>query len=221
VVVPGDQTCCGALHAHAGLRREAKALARRNVAAFAAAGCDFIVTDSAGCGAALRETGHLLHDEASAAEAEGFAKRVRDVSEVLARGRVAGAGDEARSPPPIRARPLRVGYHDPCHLAHGQGCAAAARAAQARSRRRAGGSPECRLVLRERGCLQPHARLDGERPARGQARCHRAVGGRGGGRVQSRLPAPHGARRSGARHEGRMAHLVEVLGAAYPPASAT
>src|SRR5580765_4175247 len=62
VRVPAAQTCCGALHAHAGLRREAKALARANVAAFETGGDDFIITDSAGCGAALRECGHLLHD---------------------------------------------------------------------------------------------------------------------------------------------------------------
>src|SRR5207302_5684721 len=61
VTVPRAQTCCGALHAHAGLRRAARRLAARNVRALGA-GDDFIVTDSAGCGAALRETGHLLHD---------------------------------------------------------------------------------------------------------------------------------------------------------------
>ena len=120
VVVPGGQTCCGALHAHAGLRREAKALARRNAQAFARDGADFIVTDSAGCGAALRENGHLLHDDAAAAEAESLALRVRDVSEVLAEvGLPEPARKLASSADP--ARPLRVGYHDPCHLAHGQG----------------------------------------------------------------------------------------------------
>src|SRR5262245_54813041 len=62
VEVPAAQTCCGALHAQAGLRREAKTLAERNVSAFSGAGLDFVVNDSAGCGAALREAGHLLHD---------------------------------------------------------------------------------------------------------------------------------------------------------------
>src|SRR5262249_36141163 len=82
VVVPRVQTCCGALQAHAGLRREAKALARRNVAAFG--GTDAVVSHSAGCGAALREAGHLLHDEEGADAAQQFSARVRDVSEVLA-----------------------------------------------------------------------------------------------------------------------------------------
>ena len=124
VTVPTAQTCCGALHAHAGLRREAKALARRNVAAFA--GEATIVSDSAGCGAALREVGHLLHDGPEAAAAKGFAARARDVAEVLA---------ELGLPPATRplasardpGKPLRVGYHDPCHLAHAQGVRAAPR----------------------------------------------------------------------------------------------
>lgn len=118
VSVPAAQTCCGALHAHAGLRREAKALARANAGAFAGE-FDFIVTDSAGCGAALRDVGHLLHDDPAAAAALAFSRRVRDISEVLV---------EVGMPQPLvtvgsardASKPLRVGYHDPCHLAHGQ-----------------------------------------------------------------------------------------------------
>ena len=124
VTVPAAQTCCGALHAHAGLRREAKALAGRNLAAFA--GEATIVSDSAGCGAALREIGHLLHDGPEAEAAKGFAARARDVAEVLAE-----LGLPAPSRPLVSARdpgkPLRVGYHDPCHLAHAQGVRAAPR----------------------------------------------------------------------------------------------
>ncbi len=50
------QVCCGALHAHAGLRDEARGLARTNLAAF---GNDDtpIVVNSAGCGAMLKESG--------------------------------------------------------------------------------------------------------------------------------------------------------------------
>src|SRR5881409_1476 len=53
------QVCCGALHAHAGLRDEARGLARTNLAAF---GNDDtpIVVNSAGCGAMLKEYGHLV-----------------------------------------------------------------------------------------------------------------------------------------------------------------
>src|SRR5262249_21658503 len=68
VVVPREQTCCGALHAHAGERATAKRLMSRNVRAFDA-GLDAIVTDSAGCGAALREAGHLLSGGAESKQA--------------------------------------------------------------------------------------------------------------------------------------------------------
>src|SRR5207247_1940359 len=47
-----EQVCCGALHAHAGLRAEARLLARANVAAFGE-GDEPIVVNSAGCGAML------------------------------------------------------------------------------------------------------------------------------------------------------------------------
>ena len=118
VTVPAQQTCCGALHAHSGLRREAKALARRNVRAFSG-GEDFIISHSAGCGAAMRDFGHLLEGDPLAADAKSFAGRVRDVSEVLA---TLGLPEPAvrLHAPRDPSRPLRIGYHDPCHLAHGQ-----------------------------------------------------------------------------------------------------
>ena len=102
--VPG-QVCCGALHVHAGLAGEAQVLARRNVAAFGD-GDEPIVVNSAGCGAAMKEYGHLLDGD----EGQKFAARVRDVTELLAeRGPLPGA--------PVDAR---VAYDPPCHLLHAQ-----------------------------------------------------------------------------------------------------
>jgi len=116
VEVPAAQTCCGALHAHAGLRPEARALAKANVAAFAG-DLDYIVTDSAGCGATLRDSGHILHDDPAAT---WFASRTRDLSEVLATVGLPEPVTTLRSGRDA-ALPLRIAYHDPCHLAHGQG----------------------------------------------------------------------------------------------------
>jgi glycolate oxidase iron-sulfur subunit len=118
VTVPRAQTCCGALHAHAGLRREAKALGAKNAQAFAG-DYDFVVSNSAGCGAALRETGHLLHGDAGADAAARLSEKTRDVSEILAHFNL------PVPPAPLhsaqdRSRPLRVTYHDACHLAHAQ-----------------------------------------------------------------------------------------------------
>jgi len=101
------QTCCGALHAHAGLLDQARALARHNIAAFGD-GDEPIVVNSAGCGALMKEYAHLIGDAAS----ERFSKRVRDVTELLA-------------PTPVPGAPLdlHVAYDPPCHLLHAQGVA--------------------------------------------------------------------------------------------------
>ena len=100
------QVCCGALHAHAGLGDDARALARANIAAFGESGTP-VVVNSAGCGAQLKAYDHLLPGDAAAAR---FAARVRDVTELLAAaGPAAGA-----------ALGGRVAYDPPCHLLHAQ-----------------------------------------------------------------------------------------------------
>jgi len=106
-----DQHCCGALHAHAGDLETARALARRNIAAFEKSGAEYVVTNAAGCGALLKEYAHLLADDAAwAARAADFSVRVRDVSELLA-----AAGPRAGAP-----LGYRVTYDAPCHLQHAQ-----------------------------------------------------------------------------------------------------
>lgn len=108
VVVPAGQTCCGALHVHAGERDFARRLARRNVAAIPFAEFDALITASAGCGSVLKEYGELLPD----AEAAGFAGKVRDISEFLA---ALGLRREG-----LRSLPVKVTLQDACHLAHAQ-----------------------------------------------------------------------------------------------------
>ena len=112
VVVPEAQTCCGALHAHAGAREDSRALARRNIAALEALDVDAFIVNAAGCGAHLKEYGWLLKDEPAWHDrASAFAARVRDAGEYLVQiGLVARPG-------PLRAR---AAYDDPCHLLHGQ-----------------------------------------------------------------------------------------------------
>jgi len=112
VVEAPAQVCCGALHAHAGARDDSRRLARENIAAFERAEVDTIVVDAAGCGAHLKEYGHLLADDPEwSARARSFAVRVRDVTEALA----AAPGEG-----PLGELHLRVTYQDPCHLAHAQ-----------------------------------------------------------------------------------------------------
>jgi glycolate oxidase iron-sulfur subunit len=111
--VPPAQGCCGALHAHAGDRGFARMLARRNIDAFGALEVDAVITNSAGCGAAMREAGDWLPGQG-----EALAARVRDVSEFLA--------DAGLREAPGRLE-ARVCYDDPCHLVHGQRVASAPR----------------------------------------------------------------------------------------------
>ncbi len=107
------QQCCGALHAHAGDLDTARRLARVNIAAFERSNANVIVVNAAGCGAAMKEYGHLLHhDPVWRHRAAAAAARVRDVSEVLA-----DAGPRRASALPQR---VRVTYDAPCHLHHAQ-----------------------------------------------------------------------------------------------------
>jgi glycolate oxidase iron-sulfur subunit len=112
VVVPEGQGCCGALHVHAGLRDEARRLARRNIDAVVDGGYDAILTNSAGCGSTLKEYGELLEaDLEYAARAREFARRMQDVTEFLASIELNRG---------MRPLPVTVTYQDSCHLAHGQ-----------------------------------------------------------------------------------------------------
>ena len=84
VVVIPQQTCCGALHAHAGRRDDTIAMAKRNIEAFEKLEVDFIVNNAGGCGAQLVEYHHLFHGDAEWEErAKAFVAKTRDISQVL------------------------------------------------------------------------------------------------------------------------------------------
>ena len=120
VVVPESQTCCGALHAHAGERGDARVLAKRNIEALEGLPVDAFIVNAAGCGANLKEYGWLLKDDPKWAErGEAFSRRVRDASEYLADVGLAAAPGQLRA---------TVAYDDPCHLIHGQKISAQPRA---------------------------------------------------------------------------------------------
>lgn len=112
VVVPHAQRCCGALHAHAGDRARALALARQTIDCFETAQVDAVIVNVSGCGAHMKGYGHLLQDDPAYAErAERFSKRVQDIAEFLAKEPLRG---------PLGRLEMRVTYHDPCHVVHGQ-----------------------------------------------------------------------------------------------------
>jgi glycolate oxidase iron-sulfur subunit len=102
VVVPAGQTCCGALHRHAGYLDDAAALLERNAEAFGGLGIDAVAVNAAGCGAALKEP---------PPGSPGLGVPVRDICELL---------DEIGIVPPTSAIPRRVVHHPACHLVHAQ-----------------------------------------------------------------------------------------------------
>ncbi len=108
VLAPPILDCCGALEFHGGEEEAAVARARATIAAFEQLSVDHVVVNAAGCGSAMKQYGELV----DTLQAREFSKRVSDVNELLASvPRVAPRG-------PV---PLRVVYHDACHLAHAQG----------------------------------------------------------------------------------------------------
>ena len=116
VVTPRGQMCCGAPQDDQAMLDLSREMARRNIALFESEldGVEAIVTDCAGCSAALKEYSEWLHDDpAWAARARQFGAKVRDVTEWL----------DAVWPPDLELKhaPVRATYHDPCHLANVQG----------------------------------------------------------------------------------------------------
>lgn len=112
VIVPRGQGCCGALSLHSGRLDEAKRFARRLIEHFEGQRLDAIIVNAAGCGSSLKEYGEIFADDPAWRDrAQAFAAKVKDVNEYLA----------ALEPRAARRRmPLRVAYHDACHLAHAQ-----------------------------------------------------------------------------------------------------
>lgn len=112
VVVAPEQGCCGALAVHAGDFEAGRRMARRNIDAFDSPEFDAILSNSAGCGASMKEYDFLLrNDPAYTDRAKRFVTRMRDVSEFLAE-----VG--------LREKPghldVTVTYQEPCHLVHAQ-----------------------------------------------------------------------------------------------------
>ena len=113
VIIPTQQECCGALMVHSGLEEDALHLARRMIAEFEVAQVDTIVINAAGCGSTMKQYGHLLRDDPQwAARAAAFSAKCKDISEILC---------ELEPRAQRHPLPMRVAYHDACHLQHAQG----------------------------------------------------------------------------------------------------
>lgn len=112
VVIPRGQICCGSLHAHNGLMSTARVLARQMVETFESYRLDAIVTNSAGCGAFMKQYSHVLaEDEEYRERANRIAQKTKDISEFLL---------DINFVPPEKEIKKRVTYHEACHLVHTQ-----------------------------------------------------------------------------------------------------
>jgi len=116
VWIPRTQQCCGALHYHSAMEGPARELAAKNLAAFGFTGpqleeLDAVIINAAGCGAMLKDYGHLLHDTEHAEAAQKFVAKAKDVTEFLV---------ELGPVKPTHPLPIRATYHDACHLRHAQ-----------------------------------------------------------------------------------------------------
>lgn len=111
VMPTGDLApCCGALHAHAGLGDDTRSFAEQMMASLSEGVLAEapIIVDSAGCGAQMKDYGHLVGTE----QARAFSARVFDISEFLAL--------HLDRLPEGRQLTETVAIQDPCHLRHVQ-----------------------------------------------------------------------------------------------------
>ena len=116
VWIPRNQQCCGALHYHAAMEGPARDLAAKNLAAFGFTGpqleeLDAVIINAAGCGAMLKDYGHLMHHTEHAEAAQKFVSKARDITEFLV---------QLGPVKPTHPLPIRATYHDACHLRHAQ-----------------------------------------------------------------------------------------------------
>ena len=110
IIIPKTQSCCGALHGHAGEKSGAKELAKRNIKAFEDLNIDYIITNAGGCGAYLVDYDYLLKDDPDWAErAKQFVSKIKDITAILVELDFHKRTD-------LRLTPQVITYQDSCHL---------------------------------------------------------------------------------------------------------
>lgn len=124
VVIPQNQTCCGALHAHSGDHQTALRLIKQNINAFLSEDIDWIVTNAGGCGAMLIDVAYQLRNDPEWKEkAHLFSRKVKDISDLL--------WEKKDRLPFETKKPVKITYQDSCHLRNGMKSTAARKWLQA------------------------------------------------------------------------------------------
>ena len=153
VVLPKGEGCCGSLAHHMGAEERALAQARADIEAWTremeGEGLEAIVVTTSGCGATIKDYGHMLRDDPAFAEkAKAVASIAKDISEVAQNLDLEFA----------LLRPLVVAYHAACSLQHGQKIADAPKALLRRAGFEVRAIPESHLCCGSAGTyniLQP------------------------------------------------------------------
>jgi len=118
MVRPAAAGCCGAIRLHLNYQDDGLDDARRNIDAWwpeIEAGVQAIVINASGCGATVKEYGHLLrHDPQYSGKAQRVSELARDLSEVLLDNL------EALQQRVPSRKTGKIAYHPPCTLQHGQ-----------------------------------------------------------------------------------------------------
>ncbi len=120
-VVPNGQVCCGMPLWSMGDNSTARTLAMKNIEAFEAVACDYIVTSCATCTYGLKKMFKEILSDADPqlrSRVEAFTSKVIDITALLA-GKLRAAGMEGKTN--AQGRRTTVTYHDPCHLNRGLG----------------------------------------------------------------------------------------------------
>jgi glycolate oxidase iron-sulfur subunit len=112
VLIPPQQGCCGAIAIHTGDIDLARTFAANNMHAFPM-NVDAIITNAAGCGSGMKDYPLIFKGTDLENKARLFTEKVQDISVFLR--------DFGIIEPPSLKKPLRVAYHDACHLSHAQG----------------------------------------------------------------------------------------------------
>jgi glycolate oxidase iron-sulfur subunit len=117
VIVPAEQRCCGMAAWASGDLETATALARHNSRVFREAGCRWVVSACGTCSTQLRRRMPELLTDSAPDAARFLSENATDLVAFI-------AGE--LSPAQLRRvltspGPLRLSYHDPCHLLYHQG----------------------------------------------------------------------------------------------------
>jgi glycolate oxidase iron-sulfur subunit len=121
-LIAADQArCCGAVSFHLNYQDEGRAYMRRNIDAWwphVETGAQAIVMTASGCGVTVKEYAHYLKDDRTyAAKAARISALTRDISEVVLSEQTRLLDCLKERPLP---RPVKVAWHAPCSLQHGQ-----------------------------------------------------------------------------------------------------